>query len=583
MHFIINRMLRGSMTLRLLGLAAGVRGRIAGCAGLGLAVTATYVAQGLMVARVIARLLQGARLGAVVPALLVVGVLLVLRALLLWLRDVAAADAAGAVKRVVRRRLYAKLLELGPGHLLGERTGSVQATVVDGVEHLDRYYGAFLPQLAAAALGVLAIGALLAAIDPLVGAGTLAAALAVAFAPLVSRRLQRSVNQRYWQTWKGLGADYLDAVQGMATLKAFNASQARGAELHHRARAFYKASIGVVAVGNLQVGAMALLSSAGTAIAVGVAVLRLNAAAVTVAELLVILLLSREAFRPLTELQKAYHAAYQAFPAAAGILQLLDTPPEVADPPVGVPADPGPVVFDHVTFAYRPGDRPAVADLSFTLQPGETVAVVGRSGAGKTTVAALLLRFFDPQDGRIILGGRDLRDLTLAELRAQIAVVAQDTYLFHGTVRDNLLFGKADASQAELETAARAAGAHDFITALPNGYDTVIGERGLKLSGGERQRVAIARALLKDAPILVLDEATSSVDAANEAAIQQALGRLAAGRTTLVIAHRLSTVRDAGRILVLDAGRPVEAGDHGRLLAAHGAYARLVAAQETTR
>jgi ABC-type multidrug transport system fused ATPase/permease subunit len=570
------------MTLRLLRLAAGVRGRLAGCAGLGLAVTATYVAQGLLVARVIAELLQGERFGAVVPALLAVAVLLGLRALLLWLRDVVAADAAGAVKRVVRRRLYAKLLQLGPGHLLQERTGSVQATLVDGVEYLDRYYGAFLPQMVATAIGVLAIGALLTAIDPLVGGATLAVALAVAFAPLLSRRIQRLVNKRYMQTLKSLGADYLDAVQGMSTLKAFDASRTRGAELHGRARAFYKASISVVAVGNLQVGAMALLSSAGTAVAVGVGVLRLTAGAVTVAELLVILLLSREAFRPLTELQKAYHAAYQAFPAATGIFQLLDTPPEVADPPAPRPATGGPVVFDHVTFSYRPGDRPAVADLSFTLHPGETVALVGRSGAGKTTAAALLLRFFDPQDGRVTIGGRDLRELTLAELRAQIAVVAQDTYLFHGTVRDNLLLGKADATQEELEAAARAAGAHRFVAALPRGYDTVIGERGLKLSGGERQRVAIARALLKDAPILVLDEATSSVDAANEAAIQQALGRLAATRTTLVIAHRLSTVRDADRIVVLDAGHPVEAGDHGRLLAARGAYARLVAAQEAT-
>jgi ATP-binding cassette, subfamily C, bacterial CydD len=571
------------MTLRLLRLAAGVRGQIAVCAVLGLAVTGTYVWQGLLVADVIARLLRGARFAAVVPALVAVGALLGLRALLLWLRDVAAAGAAGAVKQVVRGRLYATLLQLGPGHLLETRTGSEQATVVDGVEHLDRYYGAFLPQLAASAIGVLAIGVLLAAIDPVVGVGTLAVALAVAFAPLVSRRLQRRVNQHYWQTWRDLEADYLDSVQGMATLKAFDASRTLGDELHHQARAFYRASIRIVAVGNLQVGAMALLSSAGTAIAVGAGVVRLGAGAVTVAELLVILLLSREAFRPLTELQKAYHAAYQAFPAAAGIFRLLDAPPEVADPPVPATPDAGPVVFDRVSFTYRRGDRPAVDDLSFTLRPGETVAVVGRSGAGKTTVAALLLRFFDPQAGRITIGGRDLRELSLAELRGLIAVVAQDTYLFHGTVRDNLLFGKADATQEELEAAARAAGAHEFIAALPRGYDSVIGERGLKLSGGERQRVAIARALLKDAPILVLDEATSSVDAANEAAIQQALGRLAADRTTLVIAHRLSTVRDADRILVLDAGLQVEAGDHGRLLAARGAYARLVAAQEASK
>ena len=194
-------------------------------------------------------------------------------------------------------------------------------------------------------------------------------------------------------------------------------------------------------------------------------------------------------------------------------------------------------------------------------------------------MVSLLLGFFELQLGQILVGGRDLRQLPLDELRSLVGVVAQDTYLFHASVRDNLLLARPGAGQAELEAAARAARAHEFIGALPDGYDTVVGERGLKLSGGERQRVAIARALLKDAPILVLDEPTSSVDAANEARIQVALDELTRGRTTLVIAHRLSTVRSADRIVVMEAGRVTEAGEHASLLARGGAYARLVAAQ----
>jgi ABC-type multidrug transport system fused ATPase/permease subunit len=207
------------------------------------------------------------------------------------------------------------------------------------------------------------------------------------------------------------------------------------------------------------------------------------------------------------------------------------------------------------------------------------VALIGRSGAGKSTVVALLLRFFDPQTGRITLDGRNLREYGLESLRKMIAVVSQDTYLFYGSIADNLRLAKPAATEAELQAAAQAANIHAFISELPDGYNTIVGERGLRLSGGERQRIAIARALLKDAPILILDEATSSIDAANEAAIQAALERLTHGRTTLVIAHRLSTVANVDRIVVLEDGTAVECGAHRELLAHQGAYARLIAAQ----
>src|SRR2546422_747861 len=273
------------------------------------------------------------------------------------------------------------------------------------------------------------------------------------------------------------------------------------------------------------------------------------------------------------------HQGMLGLSAARGIFAILDATPLVHDRPPGPePADAG-VAFEAVTFAYPGARRAAHVDLSFRVQPGERVAIVGPSGSGKSTIARLLLRFHDPDRGQVRMGGRDLRELSLEQVRSRVALVSQDTWLFHGTVGDNILMGKPDASREELRAAAHAANAEEFILRLPQGYDTVVGERGVRLSGGQRQRIAIARALLRDAPILVLDEALSSVDAESEALIQAALDRLMRGRTTLVFAHRLSSVVGADRILVLDQGRLVEQGTHAQLLGRGGAYSRLMAGQ----
>jgi ATP-binding cassette subfamily C protein CydCD len=299
----------------------------------------------------------------------------------------------------------------------------------------------------------------------------------------------------------------------------------------------------------------------------------------SVPALLVILMLGVEVFRPLRELRILLHQGMLGLSAARGIFALLDAKAAVADRPAGpAPVDAG-VAFEGVTFAYPGSRRPAHVELGFQVRPGERVAIVGPSGSGKSTVARLLLRFHDPDRGRVTLGGRDLRELSLEQVRSRVALVSQDTWLFHGTVEDNIRMGKPDASADELEAATRAANAEEFILRLPQGYDTVVGERGVRLSGGQRQRIAIARALLRDAPILVLDEALSSVDAESEALIQSALDRLMRGRTTLVFAHRLSSVVGADRILVLDQGRLVEQGTHAELIGRGGAYTRLMAAQ----
>ncbi len=283
---------------------------------------------------------------------------------------------------------------------------------------------------------------------------------------------------------------------------------------------------------------------------------------------------------PVNTLTTLYAQVQEALGAARRVLDLLDATPDVVDVPdaVALPAIEGHVRFDDVEFSYEAGD-PVLRNVNLEVAPGQVVALVGRSGAGKTTLVNLIARFYDPVSGRIEIDGHDLRQVTLESLRRQIGIVPQETVLFSGTVRENLAYGKLDATDEEIIAAAKAANAHQFITQLAGGYDAVVGDRGAKLSGGERQRLAIARAILKNPRILILDEATSSLDTESERLVQEALERLMAGRTTFVIAHRLSTVHNADQIAVIEDGSLVEIGTHAELMAQSGLYAHLYSLQ----
>ena len=568
---------------RLLALANGVRWRILLSALVGMLAVVAGVGRLAVAAVVIFRIIrQEADFSSLLWPMVLMAGLILARSALEYLQEVISHHTASVVKVALRERLYRHCLALGPGYFDQSRTGDVLMSMAEGVERLEAFFGRYLPQMIVAALTPILIFAFMAVIDLRTALVFVSFAILTLVLPNLFHRWTRNSSMARRDAYGAMGADFLDAVQGLPTLKAFGQSRARGQLLAERSRALFKATMGVL-MSNAATGALTILGiSAGAAVALAWGAVRVSDGELGLRSLLIVLMLGVEIFRPLRELTQLYHDGMMAMSSAEGIFDIMDAPVEVPDPEgqsSGLNLAPE-VVFESVNYAYSGGRRPALHDLSFTLNAGETLGLVGPSGAGKSTIVWSILRFFDPQSGRILLGGTDIKEIPLSQLREQVAVVTQDTYLFHGTVAENLRFGNLEATQEQLEEAAGAANAHEFIRDLPHGYETVVGERAVRLSGGQKQRIAIARALLKDAPILILDEALSSVDAENEAVIQQALDQLMVGRTTLIIAHRLSSVVRADRIIVLEDGRLVESGNHGALVAAGGVYAELMAQQQ---
>ncbi len=358
---------------------------------------------------------------------------------------------------------------------------------------------------------------------------------------------------------------------GPAVISRFTGSSARLVDLELRSSL----------AGRWRMGTLSVIFAAIPAVIYLSAGLPLTAGSLTIGTLIAFTTLQNGLFRPITGLLNVGVSLVSSLALFARIFEYLDLPVEVDEPAHPVPIDParvaGHVRFEDVTFAYPGSDTAAVAGVTLDVPAGSTLALVGETGSGKSTLAALAARLYDPVAGRITIDGVDLRELRLADLAAVVGVVSQETYLLHTTVRENLRYAKPDASDAEIEAAARAAQVHEVIAALPEGYDTVVGSRGHRFSGGEKQRLAIARTLLRNPRVLVLDEATSALDNETERAVQRAFDEVARGRTTITIAHRLSTVRDADQIAVLDHGRIVESGTHTDLVAGGGRYAALAA------
>jgi len=482
-----------------------------------------------------------------------------------------------ATLRDLRDRAFDAVLAQSLGFFRDTPTGSLVTRLTSDVQVLQETVSERVGDLIQDALTVIGLLAYALALNLKLALATAALAPALV-APVVhfSRRLRRRARDAQERTGE-IAAAVDEATRGMAIVQAFTAEPAMAARFRDinrrhfvaglRARVIQAANAPVMELVGV-VAAMALIAYAGRAIERG---------AMTLGDFSAFLLAVWGAYNPIKRLNKFNLALQQAVVSAERVFEVVDATPEVVDEPRAVELEDvgAGIELDHVSFAYDDG-RVALEDVSFRVDRGETVALVGASGAGKTSVAMLLLRFWDVDGGAIRIGGRDVREVTRASLRAKMALVTQDTLLFHDTVRANIAFGAVAPDESAVRAAARAALAEDFIASLPRGYDTVIGEAGLKLSGGQRQRLAIARALYRDPEILVLDEATSSLDPESERLVSRALDGAMEGRTTLVIAHRLATVRRADRIVVLAAGRVVDEGRHDELMAREGPYRTMV-------
>ncbi|WP_051716362.1 ABC transporter ATP-binding protein [Streptomyces bikiniensis] len=532
-------------------------------------------------AYVVARAAAGAPPGRLTGWLILLGCLIVPLVVMSVADSTYAHVAAFRALADTRAKVFAAFERLSPGYMLERRSGDLGSAAVSDVEQIELFFAHTLSPLAVASTVPVATTIALGWFHWSLACVLVPILVLLASVPTWLRRHAERHGHELRDSLGRMSADTTDTFQGLRELVNFGAHAQRLGLLRTQGARLARAKSAHGRRGGIEYAATDTIALLGM-----LAVLVLGARLVVLDELdrslfPVAVVLAAMAMVPVLKVTEVARELSMVAAAAERINALLEAPAPVSDLVTEAPRGPVEphVRFDAVTFSYREDLRPAVAEVGFEIRPGETVALVGHSGAGKSTCANLLLRFWDVTAGSVSVGGHDVRAFPQEDLRRLMTLVPQDTFLFNTSVRENIRLGRADASDAEVEAAARAAQAHDFITTLPDGYDTVAGELGALMSGGQRQRVAIARALLKDAPILVMDEAVSNLDAASEQAVTRAMDEARHGRTTLVIAHRLSTILTADRIVVISGGRVAEAGTHQELLARGGAYVELLASQ----
>ena len=506
-------------------------------------------------------------------------VVMVLRSVVVYIIEVTAHGLAACIKTDIRKRLLNSLLELGPVYVSKQQTGELVNVLVEGVENLEPYFAKFLPQLFTALLIPMVILTWVLPLDVSTAVILGVTAPLIPIFMILIGRMADKLNKQQWETLSRLSAHFLDVLQGLTVLKIFGRSIEQIQVIDRMSTEFRDTTLGVLRVAFLSALVLELVATLSTALVAVTIGLKLLYFKIEFAQAFFLLLLTPEFYSPLRQLGTHFHAGMAGVAAAERIFGILSLPQVLPCWVVGLPhQEVVGLVFDNVHYAYDGGARPALNGIPLEIKHGQQVAIVGASGSGKSTLASLLLMFMVPDRGKIYINGVCLDEIGRADWLAHVAFVPQAPHLFYRSVLDNIRLGKKGASLKEVSDAAKNAGAHEFIMALPEGYNTVVGEGGQGLSGGQCKRLAIARAFLQDAPLLVLDEATSGIDPQNEVVINEALQRLKVGRTVLIIAHRLSTVYKVDSIVVFDQGQVAEVGQHDELMKNQGLYYQLVTA-----
>ena len=541
---------------RLLRHSAAARGYLVVTVVLGLAATALILLQAGLLAYVLAAAATGTGVRLLAGPLATLAIVLLARAAAGYGGEVTALRAAAAVKSQLRRRLADHVLELGPSWGTGHRSGEVTTLATRGLDGLDPYFARYLPQLVLACVVPFAVLIRVGLAD-WVSAAVIAVTLPLIplFAILVGRHT-KAVTQRQWRLLARLGGHFLDVVEGLPTLKLFGRGKPQAEVIGRVTGEYRKATMSSLRVAFLSGFVLELAAALATALVAVEVGLRLLAGSMSYQAALLVLLLTPEAYLPLRAVGAQFHASAEGAAAAGDVFAILDTPlPGRAARPAPRPVDlrTDTIRLSGVSLAYPGRGRDALSGVNMTIRPGDQITLTGPSGAGKSSLLALLLRFAEPTSGRIEAGGVDLARVPAEEWRRQIAWVPQHPHLFAASVAGNIALGDPAASREAIAAAARAAGADGFIEALPRGYDTQVGERGLRLSSGQRQQIALARAFLRDAPLLLLDEPAAHLDADTAVRLAAALAALTAGRTVIRVSH--GRRQAAGRVFALDQGR----------------------------